>query len=103
MTVRNIPIEWIVPADLRTEYATNVLAQHGEHEFFLLFFQAQPPIILGEKEERQQRLNELTKIPARCIAKIIVSPDRVEEIIKLLQSQLETYQSSFKKGANKEK
>jgi hypothetical protein len=102
MAARNIPIDWIVPPDLQAEYATNVLAQHGEHEFFLLFFQAQPPIILGEKEERQKQVNELRQIPAKCIAKIIISPERVEEVIKLLQSQLDNYQATFKKGANKE-
>jgi hypothetical protein len=96
MAARNIPIEWLVPPDLRAEYATNVLAQHGEHEIFLLFFQAQPPIILGELAEREKQLETLTAIPAKCVAKVIVSPDRLEEIIQLLTTQLESYRQNFR-------
>jgi hypothetical protein len=95
MAARNIPIDWQVPDDLRSEYATNVLAQHGEHEIFLLFFQAQPPIIVGELAEREEQLEALKGIPARCVAKVIISPDRLEEIIHLLQTQLEGYKRNF--------
>jgi len=101
MPIRNIPIEWQVPSDLRSEYATNVLVQHGEHEFFILFFQAQPPIILGELEEREKQLGSLTAIPARCVAKVIVAPDRIEEILTLLKTQLETYRQNFRAEKNK--
>ncbi len=101
MAARNIPIDWQVPADLRSEYATNVLAQQGEHEFFLLFFQAQPPIILGELEEREKRLDALTAVPAKCVAKVIVSPDRLEEMIKMLTGQLEIYKQTFQTGKDK--
>jgi hypothetical protein len=95
MAARNIPIQWLVPPDLRAEYATNVLAQHGEHEIYLLFFQAEPPIILGELVEREKQLNTLTAIPAKCVAKVIVSPDRLGEIIELLKTQLETHRQNF--------
>jgi hypothetical protein len=94
-TARNIPVDWQLPPDLHTEYATNVLVQHGQHEIFLLFFQAQPPIIVGELVERQKQLEEISKIPAKCVAKVIISPDRLEELIDLLKRQLESYRTNF--------
>jgi hypothetical protein len=89
MLTRNIPLSWHVPEGLRAEYATNVVVQKGEREMFLLFFQAEPPVIAGETEDREEQLKKVESIRARCVSKVILAPERLPEVIRLLQSMVE--------------
>lgn len=74
------------------EYATHVVVQSAEKETFILFFQAQPPIIVGEEGERQKQLDALASISTRCVAKLIVAPTKLPEIVRLLQGIVERQQ-----------
>lgn len=85
MAARNVPVTYDVPDGMVAEYATHMVVQNGDRETFLLFFQVQPPIISGEAEERQKQLEALTSVSARCVAKIILAPAKIPEMIKALQ------------------
>jgi hypothetical protein len=95
MNLRSIPIDWHIPDDLRAEFATNIVVQKGEHEIFLLFFQAQPPILIGEEEEVERKLSELPAVKAKCVAKVILAPERLADLVRLLTTTLENYKSSL--------
>ncbi|MGZ5437184.1 MAG: DUF3467 domain-containing protein [Pyrinomonadaceae bacterium] len=83
---RVIPVIWNFPDDLWSGYATNIIVQAGEQELYLSFFEAQPPIILQPED-----WEELESVNAECIARIIVTPDRLAKFIDVLQQQLDTF------------
>ncbi len=91
-----IPLEWYVPEELPTYYATNLVIQHTEHEFFITFFELVPPITLGKTPEEIERLQS---VRARALARVAVSPDRLEEFIQVMQDNLTKYRLSISESA----
>jgi hypothetical protein len=83
---RELALSWNIPEDLISGYATNILVQTGEHEFFISFFETSPPIIL-----KPQDIEKLEKVNAECFSRIIVAPDRMQSFIDVLQQQLDAY------------
>lgn len=84
-----VPIEWQIPDDMIPRYATNFVVQSTGHEFVISFFEVRPPFLLGAPEDRKARLEELGSVPARCVAQIVLSPTRMAELIRLLNTQFE--------------
>lgn len=87
----NIPVEWHIPDQIESRYATNVLVQAGQNEIVISFFETQLPILTGTPEENAARLEQLASIRANCIGRIIVAPDLVPNIISALQTGLNAY------------
>ena len=54
----NLPIQWDVPANIQSRYATNVVVQASQHEFVLSFFETHLPIFVGLPEEQKIILNK---------------------------------------------
>lgn len=88
-----LSIDWHVPEGLQSRYANNVLVQAGPYEFIISFFEAQLPILTGAPEENKAKLQQLGKIQAECVSKIIVSPELMPGLINALQIELDKYQS----------
>jgi hypothetical protein len=70
-----------------------MIVQHSEHEFYVSFFEMQPPIILGTPKDQQTQLEEIGHIEAECVARLVISPDRLENFIQALQTNLERYRT----------
>jgi hypothetical protein len=87
----NVPIEWYIPEQFPTPYASNVFVQPGEYEFTISFFSTQLPLLTGTPEENQAKLQQLKNIRAECVGRVIVSPELVPKIIQALQSTLDQY------------
>jgi hypothetical protein len=83
------PLEWYYPKDLRSRYATHMVVQRSEQEFYISFFEIPPPLIIGTPEEQQQQLNEMGAVKAECVARIIVAAGRMPEFVTVLQRNLE--------------
>lgn len=83
-----VPIEWFVPDDIVTRYVTNMVVQTSDHEFTILFFEAQPPIIVGPTDKKQKELESVASVRARCVARIAIAPARMEEFVRVLTEQL---------------
>ena len=83
---REIPLIWDIPEDLVSGYATNILVQTGEHEFFVSFFETPPPVLLKPTD-----VEKLESVRAECIARLIISPERIQSFIDALQQQLDGY------------
>jgi hypothetical protein len=79
------------PRDIASAYATNLLIQHSDTEFVVSFYEAMPPVLLGSPEERQAQLDEIGEVHARCVARIIVAPSRMQGFVNALQENLALY------------
>ncbi len=85
---RQVPMVWDFPDHLVSGYATNMLVQAGEHEMYVSFFEAPPPVILAPED-----VEGLDYVRAECFARIIISPDRLALFIEVLQKQLGVYRT----------
>jgi len=83
---RIIPMVWNFPDDLLSGYATNILVQTGEQELFISFFELQQPVVLAPED-----VAKIESVNAECIARIIVTPERLSKFIEALQKQLDTF------------
>jgi hypothetical protein len=66
-----MPIDWHIPDDLQSRYATHMAVQHMEHEFLISFFELRPPMIIGQPEETLEKLKQLKSMQANCVSQIV--------------------------------
>jgi hypothetical protein len=85
---RAFPIEWYVPDELATLYANNIVVQRTDHEFFLYFFDAQPPLLIGPPEAIRTAAEQIESVKARCVARIVVARERMSDFVKVLETNL---------------
>jgi len=90
-TVVNIPVNWHIPEDFPSPYASNMFAQAGEYEITISFFQTKLPLFTGTQEENKAKLEQLGIIQAECVSRIIVNPELVPKIIQALQATYDGY------------
>ena len=78
-----LKFEW--PGDVMSRYATNFVSQHTRDEFVLSFYEVLQPILVGTPESNKQQLEEMGSVPAHCVARIILSPSGMTQLIDILQ------------------
>ena len=47
----SLPVNFLIPDNMVSRYATNLLVQHTEQEFVISYFEARPPVVLGGAEQ----------------------------------------------------
>lgn len=77
------PIEWRVPDNLPALRATNLTISATDGEIIVQFFEVKPPLLIGSPENVQARANEITSIPAICLARFVISPARLRDFAKV--------------------
>lgn len=87
------PIEWHIPEGLVARYATNMVVQRSENEFYISFFEIKPPLFLGTPEEISQQASQLNAVRATCIAQVIVAADNMPSFIETLQTTFQKLKS----------
>jgi hypothetical protein len=92
ITAVQLSIKRINPDNVRSVPINDIIVNHSENEFFITFSSVEPPAILDPKE-----LEKLSDINAITRAKIVVSPDFLEAIIKALTINLEKYKTNIGK------
>jgi hypothetical protein len=89
---RQVPINHVYPDNLVTHFTTHVVAQFQQDHFILSFFEIFPPPLLGETDDEKLRaLKALDHVDAKCVARIVVTPARMEDVIKILSENLAKY------------
>ena len=86
-----VPIEWHVPDSITSQYATNMIVQHTEHEFIISFFETIPPFLIGILAEEE--LKKLDSVQAKCVARVVIARGRMTQFIDALQTNLKTAES----------
>jgi len=91
-TIIRAPIKWVIPDNLITRFATNMLVQSIEDkEYKISFFESKPPIVL---ESSASPPNEII---AECVASIIITDERMPGFIDALQRQFQAHELAKKK------
>ena len=84
----DLPIEWIIPDELENKYATNLVIQNTNNEYILSFFEIYPPMVLGTPEYQLEQYKKMKTVPAKCVARIIVSPSNMNDFSKIIQEHI---------------
>lgn len=93
---KRVRIERVYPDNLATHFVTSFVAQHQPDHFVISFFELFMPPILGETaEERQRIVDEIDGVQAKCVARIVVTPDKMRELVSVLSDNLETYHKTM--------
>lgn len=91
---KGIRIVWNSPDDLPALYANQLQITHGtETEFHLFFGHLTPPLTHGLTEEELP-----TKLSINPIAKIIITPDVLKEMISAMDNNYKNYEKKYLKG-----
>lgn len=89
---KRLRIERHYPEDLTTHFITHFVAQHQPDHFVLSLFEVWLPAILGEtEEERLQIVEEIETVKAKCVSRLVLTPEKMREFIAVLQQNLDNY------------
>ena len=70
-------------------YANNITVQaEVSGMFYVTFFQAIPPILVGTENEQLEKIRAIEEIEARPIVKLGLNRDTLESLSKILQKHL---------------
>jgi hypothetical protein len=80
-----LKLDWQIPTEWQTtKYSTNFTMQYTGAEYILGFFEAQAPVLLGTREEVSKAAQDIGVVPARCQARITLSPGRLVELAGMI-------------------
>lgn len=96
-------IERTYPEDLLSHYVSNIVVQHDPDVFILSFFEVWPPAVLAESEEaRRKAFNSLECVDAKCVARLVVTPNKMKEFLTIMQTNYRNYEELIQKLGKKE-
>jgi hypothetical protein len=99
--IKKLSINWVYSPDIATRFANNFVVQHDSEQFFLSFFDIWMPMIVGETdEEKQVQLNAMEKVDAKCVARIVMSPEKMRELVEVMILNLENYEQKLSMSVN---
>jgi hypothetical protein len=93
-----VPIEWHIPDNIQSHYASNVFVQTGQYEIIISFFEMLLPLLTGSPEENKAKIEQLGRVRAECVARIIIDPDLLPKLIDALQTTLDGYNAAKREG-----
>jgi hypothetical protein len=92
---KSLPFDWTFPEGLVSRYANNIIVQHSQNEFIISFFEARPPLLIGTLERIERVQRETKSLSAECVARIVVSPQKMRDFVKVMTRNMETYEAKF--------
>jgi hypothetical protein len=88
---RVVPIVYD-PTQPPAVYSDNALVSHTESEFILSFFQIEYPFPTAagadDRTENSQPSDEPKHLTARCVSRVIMSPNQMIRVVNALQGNL---------------
>lgn len=83
---REVPLAYYGTEDIVGVFADQAMVSHATGLFTLLFFQTQVPPTTD-----LEVLQKIETIPARCVAKIILTPQLIEQLFTAMEGNIQKY------------
>jgi hypothetical protein len=80
-----IPIEYDIPPSILTRLATQVTVQSDPTGWYLTFYEAVPPFIVGTPDEVRTQLEKVKSLKAECVSRVFIPAARVPEFLAAVQ------------------
>lgn len=87
-----IPLLWVGVEDTPAITSNRFLSQFEADQFFVSFGQVAPPVVIGTPEEQLQQIERLGYVPIKTVARVALTPQRMRELILVLEMNLENYE-----------
>jgi len=86
---KKLTVEYPTYDATKPVYANQMVVQYMGSEFAIAFYAAFPPVLTGTDEERLAQASQIEKIPAICVARVVIPRERMPEIVEALAQNLE--------------
>jgi len=87
-----VRIDFTFPDDIQSYFVSNAIVQHQPEYFTLSFFEAWLPLVLSPtNEDGESNPDELPSVSARCVARLVMTPGKMREIVAALNENLKKY------------
>ena len=93
---RLVPVDFTSGSEIPAVHANQVIIQHTEHEFIITLYEVLPPTVNSDPALQARQLAKIKSVPARAVAKIVMSPGRVRELSAALADNIEKYDERMK-------
>ncbi|MBI1900030.1 MAG: DUF3467 domain-containing protein [Planctomycetia bacterium] len=94
---KRVPIAFRVADAPKLAFANHLIVQHDPSCFYLWFFEALPPMLLGSEEEVAKQLESIETIPAQCAARVVIPANKMQSFVDVLTGNLTKYKASIEK------
>jgi len=92
---KKVKLERKYPKDLQSHFVSNIVVQHESDHFILSFFEVWAPAIIGETEEEKMLILEsIDSVEANCVARIVLTHDRMMEFAQLINDNISSFNRS---------
>jgi hypothetical protein len=89
-----VPSSWVGVEDLPITFANAFVGIVAPHEIFFNIGSFSPPAITGAtSEEREQQVRSVGFIPIKPLARLALTPKRLDELISALQNTRTNYET----------
>lgn len=89
-----VPIKYVIPDEIVTQYVTDMVIQHTDQEFLISFWEIQRPMLLGTEEERKAQIQMIEFVENRCVARFVITPDRMQRFLDAMKENVDRYQKA---------
>jgi len=79
-------------------FSNIMIVQHEQKEFILTFCQYSPPLTLGPPEAQVEQMKSMPYVPVKVVARIGLTPQRMTELIQILQDNYEKWRAKQSSG-----
>lgn len=98
---KRVKLNLIYPDVLESKFTNYITVQNQKDFFTLSFFETVIPPILGEtEEERKKEFDKLESADAKCLARFILTPDKMIELNRAIEDNLIKHSKTFGKSEN---
>jgi hypothetical protein len=85
---KKVRLVFDVPESITSRYATHMTVQRTDQEFIVSFFELELPAIFGSPEERAEQWKHVTEAHAKCVARVVVAPARMQQFADVVRESL---------------
>jgi hypothetical protein len=85
----SLPLEHHVPESVVTRLANHVTLQLDQDGCYLSFYEAVPPLLVGNREDVRNQLARVKSLRAECVARIFLPKTRMADFLNVLRTTLE--------------
>jgi hypothetical protein len=92
-----LPVVWSGVEETPMLYANSFLVQFDPQalgSFLLTVGQLTPPALIGTPDEIREQAEQLSYVHCQCIARLVVTPAKLAELIAVLQANRDQYEQA---------
>lgn len=84
-----LPLHFVVPHEITPAYANNIAINAGTDEFHIMFFRAEPPLLLGSPDERAEALKSIDHVDAVCVSRVVIARSKIRELAEAIMRNVD--------------